>query len=192
MKKIDGKNEDEILKLLRSGNKSSFTWIYNHYWEKLYLAAYVRLNNPTGAEEVVQEVFFQLWNRRASLHIKNLSAYLAAMTRYAVYRYIANESKIKEQEKKWSLDYSESYDISHDVENTYLLNIIRDLANDLPEKCRLVFIYSKLEDKPLTEIASRMNISQKTAEAHLTKALRFIRLRLNNIISLLMLALLYF
>lgn len=191
MKEIDGKTEDEILKLLKSGNESAFTAVYNHYWDRLYLAAHARLKDASRSEGVVQEVFLQLWRRRSSLQIKDLSAYLSAMTRYAVYKHLASESKIKAREQIWAIDNHSSLDIQSDIENNHLLSIIRDLANELPEKCRLVFICNKFEDQSLKEICSNMEISQKTAEAHLTKALRFIRLKLNNIVSLLVFLLLF-
>ena len=55
------------------------------------------------------------------------------------------------------------------------MEIILKLSNKLPEKCRLVFQYNKLQDQSLADVAEQLNISQKTAEGHLTKALRVIR-----------------
>jgi RNA polymerase sigma-70 factor (ECF subfamily) len=56
--------------------------------------------------------------------------------------------------------------------------MVKKLSNKLPEKCRLVFVYNKIEDESLPEVARKLNISLKTAEAHLTKALRIIRMSL--------------
>jgi RNA polymerase sigma-70 factor (ECF subfamily) len=62
-----------------------------------------------------------------------------------------------------------------DINQKILLELITDMSNKLPEKCRLVFQYNKLQDMPLAEVAENLNISPKTAEGHLTKALRVIR-----------------
>lgn len=171
---------DKILDLLKSGDKEAFTLIYNHFWDKLYMAAYSRLKDTTAAEEVVQEVFLKLWRKRASLEVQNLSAYLAAMTRYGVYKYLARESKMKEREKIWASQANSSITPFSNLEDALLLEFIKDLSTDLPEKCRLVFVKNKLEDQSLKDVAREMNISQKTAEAHITKALRFIRIQLQN------------
>lgn len=180
MKENDRKAEEIILESLKSGDESSFKIVYNQYWEKLYVVAFTRIKNSVGAEEVVQNVFVQLWCKKKSLEINNLSAYLAAMTRYEVYKYLARESKMKQREEVWtSKTYSYVTPFSS-LENKLLLEFIRDLANELPEKCRLVFVENKLEDKSLKDVAHAMNISQKTAEAHLTKALHFIRIQLHN------------
>ena len=61
------------------------------------------------------------------------------------------------------------------IDNKILLEIILKLSDKLPEKCRLVFQYNKLQDQSLADVAELLNISQKTAEGHLTKALRIIR-----------------
>lgn len=177
----------EILERLKSGDEAAFTVIYNRYWDKLFVAALARLKDEFEAEEVVQQVFVRLWNKKSSIEIQSLSAYLAAMTRYAVYEHLARESKLKKREKIWSLNAAENYSTATDIENKFLLTFIRELSNELPEKCRMVFVYNKLEDQSLGDVAARMNISRKTAEAHLTKALRFIRLKLTNFLNLLVL-----
>jgi len=177
---MNGIKVDKILDSLKSGDQNAFTIIYNHYWEKLYIAAYARLKDTTAAEEVVQEVFLQLWIKRASFEIQNLSAYLAAMTRHGVYKYLARESKMKEREEVWNSRAPSYFTPFSNLEDQLLLEFIRDLSTELPEKCRLVFIKNKLEDQSIKDIANEMNISQKTAEAHITKALRFIRIQLHN------------
>ena len=66
------------------------------------------------------------------------------------------------------------------IDDKQLLEMVKRLTNELPEKCRLVFIYNKIEDQALPEVAEKLNISLKTAEAHLTKALRLIRSKIGD------------
>lgn len=192
MKYVEELAIDEVLDALKSGDRSVFNLVYNHYWDKLYLAAYSRLKNRIASEEVVQEVFLQLWIKRTTLDIRNLSAYLAAMTRYEVYKYLARESRIKERQNIWASAIKSELEVPTKIENKLLLEFIRELSNDLPEKCRLVFVQNKLEDRALKDVADSMDITQKTAEAHLTKALRFIRGKMHRYISMLLFFILFF
>jgi len=140
------------------------------------------LKDTAASEEIVQEVFLLLWQKRDALTIKSLAQYLAAMTRYAVYRYLAKNKQYKEQEDalgKLNADSILEIDIDHKI----LLEIVSKLSDKLPEKCRLVFQYNKLHDQSLAHVAERLNISQKTAEGHLTKALRVIRANLGDTLS---------
>lgn len=187
MENFENRSDTEIMKRLQAGDEEAFTQLYHQYWGKLYVAALARLKDEYGAEEVVQKVFVRLWNKKSDLDIQNLSAYLSAMTRYAVYEHLAREYKLKERERKWTENVPETFSVGTQIENKFLLHFIQELSNELPEKCRMVFVYNKLEDQSLGDVAARMNISRKTAEAHLTKALRFIRLKLTNFLNLLVL-----
>lgn len=175
-------DDNDLTNLLQDGDESAFTEIYNRYWDKLYFIAYKLLKDTTSAEEIVQEVFLSLWKKRDTLIIQSLPQYLAAMARYAVYRHCAKEKQLKENEN--ALGLLKAGDIAEiDIDNKILLEIILNLSNKLPEKCRLVFQYNKLQDISLADVAEQLNISQKTAEGHLTKALRTIRANLSNAVG---------
>ncbi|MDB5117932.1 MAG: polymerase subunit sigma-24 [Mucilaginibacter sp.] len=177
-------SDDELTQLLRGGDELAFTEIYNRYWDKLYYISHKLLKDTDSAEEIVQDVFLILWKKRETLTIKSLINYLAAMTRYAVYRHISKDKNSKKQENIIGLLSAEAVSET-DVDNKILLEIITELSNKLPEKCRLVFQYNKLQDQSLADVAEQLNISQKTAEGHLTKALRVIRTNLGNAMTLL-------
>lgn len=174
MRNVNLLNDNELALLLQQGNSIAFTEIYNRYWDKLYFIAHKLLKDADTAEEIVQEVFLILWKKKETLTIHSLTQYLAAMTRYAVYRYLARDKQNKVQEQAIGVLNAE-YVSEIDVDNKMLLEFILKLSDKLPGKCRLVFQYNKLQDRPLAEVAESLNISQKTAEGHLTKALRVIR-----------------
>jgi RNA polymerase sigma factor (sigma-70 family) len=172
-------NDDELTLLLRAGDESAFTQIYNRYWDKLYYIAYKLIKETNAAEGIVQDVFMALWKNKEALTIHAIDHYLAAMTRYAVYRFLSKEKQYRIKENNIALmNVAAVCEIN--VDNKILLEIITELSNKLPEKCRLVFQYNKLHDQSLADVADRLNISQKTAEAHLTKALRIIRADVGN------------
>src|SRR5690606_3771117 len=169
------RSDVDLITQLTTGDEEAFTEIYRRYWHKLFFLAYQKLKDTAAAEGVVQEVYLTLWKRKEELKIRSLPVYLAAMVRYAVYHYIAKEKKTQEFQHDWKKHQILSADAALELENKLLLEIIETLSNDLPEKCHLVFQYNKLEDRPINEVADTLNISAKTAEAHLTKALKIIR-----------------
>lgn len=176
------KDEDLIL-MLRNGDETAFTKIYNRYWDKLYYIAYKLLRDTDAAEEIVQEVFLVLWQKRDNLNIHSVTQYLAAMTRYAVFRYLSKQKRYKVKESMVAL--SGEFAVAEiNVDHKILLEMITQLSNKLPEKCRLVFQYNKLQDKSLADVAAQLNITQKTAEGHLTKALRMIRANVGDALSI--------
>ncbi|MBX3255842.1 MAG: sigma-70 family RNA polymerase sigma factor [Chitinophagaceae bacterium] len=171
-------NEEDLLQLLHLGDEKAFTLIYNQYWDKLYFLAHKHLKSSVAAEEIVQDVFLTIWRKRSSIQIQSLTQYLAAMTRYAIYRHLAKEKKLPLVSDAATREYFNVANEQEALDNKLLLEIIKKLSNRLPEKCRLVFIRNKLLDQPLPQVARQLSISDKTAEAHLTKALKAIR---NNI-----------
>lgn len=173
-------NEKELLDQLAQGNESAFTTIYRAYWKPLYFLAHRHLRSAETAEEIVQEVFLMLWKKRAELSIHTPALYLATMTRYAVYRHIAREKRIAEKNAGAVSGQVLSEDAADMLDHKLLLEMVTRLSGRLPEKCRMVFINNKLLDQPLQEVAEQLNISTKTAEAHLTKALKVMRSQLGN------------
>lgn len=167
-------NEILLLAQLKDGDKAAFTDIYNRYWERLYFMAHKRLQSPPDAEEIVQQVFLMLWNKRASLAIQSLPVYLAAMVRYAVYRHLANMQRQREQSGTlMTVAYKQSP--AFDLDNKYLLDILGKLTNDLPEKYRIVFLQHKLLDRPLEEVARELGVSVRTAEGYVASVMQIMR-----------------
>ena len=100
MKDCMSLNDSELLRLLKQDHASAFQELYNRYWHKLYYLAHKRLKSATAAEEIVQNVFVTLWHKRKKLDIGELSPYLAASTRYAVYRHLVSEKRRAEKKTR--------------------------------------------------------------------------------------------
>jgi RNA polymerase sigma-70 factor (family 1) len=176
-------SDDELTTLLKQGEEGAFEEIYNRYWKKLFYMAHGITKSAAISEEITQDTFLLLWTKRETLIIANLKQYLSAMLRYEVYRSLARSKKHEDYEKEIRDNASMSVSIEKDIENRLLLEIIMTLTNRLSEKCRLVFQYNKLEDRSLSDICEELQISPKTAEAHLTKALKVVRANLSGPIS---------
>lgn len=172
--------DEQLIALIANDNQRAFCDLYEKYWQTLFSLVHKRLKSKEASEEIVQNVFMILWEKRRSLEIDCISKYLAAMTKYAVFHYIANEKKRLEKESHSYFSAPNQHGNAElSLNNKLLLHIINNYANALPEKCRLVFRYNKIEDYSINETARILNITPKTAESHLTKALKFLRLRLH-------------
>ncbi|MFD2904862.1 RNA polymerase sigma-70 factor [Sphingobacterium anhuiense] len=177
--KISILTDEELLHMLQTGSNQAFTVLYDRYWKKLYTAAANKLNNLEEAEDIVQQVFVSIWNRREELEIhSSFSSYLAVAVKYRVlkclnarYKHkhfsdIAAESVLSELSDDSTQQWLEFHEVNQRLQF---------LVEALPEKCRLVYEMSRLEGRSHKDIASALELSEKTIEYYITKALKFIR-----------------
>lgn len=170
-------SNEKLLSLLRSDDQAAFNEIYTRYWQTLYAVAYNRLRDQQKSEDAVHDVFSSLWGNRHKSEIGNLAAYLATAVKFRVLENIRKESyKEKYIQDRSISDPEESNDISETLHYKRLLQAINEEVENLPERCRLVFKYSRKENMPLKQIASEMNLSTSTVENHLNRALKRLRL----------------
>lgn len=172
-------SDQELLEELRLGNRVAFTELFNRYWKKLLAISYTYTKDRSSAEEIVQEVFIGLWNKKDQLNIKTLEPYLATAVKFSVFKSIHQQ---KRREELAILNYQTEL-VALDEEKIhakFLQEYIDGIVEQLPEKCRLVFKYSRNDGLSIPEIAAEMDIAEKTVEAHLTKALKTIKKDLNN------------
>nr|WP_250318043.1 RNA polymerase sigma-70 factor [Pedobacter sp. B4-66] len=150
--------------------------LYLRYWDKLLSVACHRLDDPEGAEEVVQDIFFALWQRRASLDIKySLSTYLAVAVKYRIINLMDKQYRLRNKEKL--LPPVVEYELSSEeyIFEKELWERIEASIKQLPSKCQIVFRMSREKGMSNKQIAAELDIAEKTVEAHMSKALRDIR-----------------
>lgn len=167
----------DLVELLNNDDEKAFTEIYNRYWDKLFTTAVNRLGDVQEAREIVQDIFFKLWKRRAKIEIsQTLSIYLASAVKYEVLNLFAAKNRHRIYLEHVKHIQSEASDETfQQLSFTELRRELESIVNDLPEKCRLVYKLSREAGHTYNEIAAIMNISEKTVEAHLSKALRRLR-----------------
>lgn len=173
------KSEDiELMDRMRSGDDIALRLIYDKYWNHLYNSAFNLLKDQQACEDIIQEVFINLWNKREFIEIKvSLKAYLFASTRYEVYRQVRLGNvrvDIFDHVHERLITPSEYGNIEHKE----LLSQINSIVDKLSTKCKEVYKLSREEQLSHKEIASQLDISTKTVENHLTKALRQLRISL--------------
>jgi RNA polymerase sigma-70 factor (ECF subfamily) len=171
------------LLLLKQSDEAAFAQIYNRHAPKVRSIAYSKLNSIEGAQEIVQETFMNLWERRYSLNIESLSNYLAVSVKYQVINYIKKQVVIRKHS-----DYYRSFakvigeETSNDVELMNLYEALDAGVKKLPAKTQAVFKLSRLEHKSISEIAIELNLSQKAIKYHITRSLKELRFHLKEFI----------
>ncbi len=186
-------SEEVLLKLLKISDELAFEEIYLRYWRQLYYAALNKINSKEVAEDIIQTVFADLWEKRERHSIKNISAYLGASVKYQVINYI--KSAIS---KKAHLSHiSESRKAEED--NNELALLVKELnetidtaINRLPQKTQTIFRLSRFEKHSNKDISRIMDVSEKAVEYHITQSLKFLRLYLKGFMIVDMLLVLFF
>ncbi|SOD15076.1 RNA polymerase sigma factor [Pedobacter xixiisoli] len=177
--------DEDLLALLKNDDEKAFGLLYDRYWERMIAKSYAALGSHVDAEEIVQDTFINLWKKRHNLEIKySFKTYISAVVKYEIYAKIAGLKKRKDQAGV----EADNIDLIDDstqqwLEFDELRNYIETAMNVLPEKCRLVFSLSRFDELSNEEIAQSLNLSKKTVEAHITKALKTLRDNMGNISS---------
>ncbi len=179
--------DHSITALLASRNEEVFEQVFKTYFKNLHAYAQSIVNDEAEAEEMVQQVFFKLWDRADRLSFSgSIAAYL--------YRAVHNEclNFLKHQKVKAGHHLHVAYRVKNETAgdgtmNKELEKKFREAMHALPEQCRTVFQLSRFEDLKYREIADKLDISVKTVENHMGKALRLLRLKLVDFLPLLLL-----
>ena len=176
-----------LVRALADGSGLAFREIYERYWLALFKVAWRKLNDREAAREVVQEVFAALWDKRATSAIEHLPSYLHTAVKYRIINYLRAEYH---RQHYLTIGRAQQSEADPGTEQTLAAN---DLARaleagvaSLPEHTREVFRLSRTEHQSVPEIAEHLNISRKTVEYHLTRALKLLRGRLRDFLVLLL------
>ncbi|CAN5864345.1 RNA polymerase sigma-70 factor [soil metagenome] len=176
--------ESTWLKDLREGGEKGFVCIYNAYFAKMLSIAYNYTRSEETAQELVQDVFTNLWLQREKLQIHtNLKAYLFTAMRNKVYDYLEKQTVRKKYEMHVVYNHAAGADTTnHEIAYKELYAQVEKELTVLPETTQKVFRLSREEGLPVPQIAQELQLSGKAVEYHLTKALKHLRLRLMNLL----------
>ncbi len=177
--------DDEILlKFLRISDDLAFKEIYLRYWKRLYYSVLNKINNKEIAEDIVQGVFTDLWEKRETSSIQVLHAYLDASVKYRVINYI---NAVISQKKHLS-HFREKQ--KTEEANTDLLLLVQELntgidkaLNQLPQKTQTIFRLSRFEQHSNKEISRIMDLSEKAVEYHISQSLKSLRFYLKDFVQ---------
>jgi RNA polymerase sigma-70 factor (ECF subfamily) len=182
-------HEQSVLSALRDNQESALEMLFRTYYTSLCRYAYSFLHDRDEAEEVVQQTFLGVWDRRQGLSIQtSIKAYLYTMVRNSCLNVIKHD-RVKQVHELHAKAQGEpvSNNASELMIATELESRIYESMKALPEQCRLVFQLSRFEQLSYAEIATQLNISVKTVENQIGKALKIMRSQLKEYLPLLLL-----
>jgi RNA polymerase sigma-70 factor (family 1) len=180
MQKGKIENESFLVRNLSKGNLLAFNTLYRAYSGRLYRFALGYLKSEDEAEELVQEVFTIIWEKRSDLKEElSFKSFLFTISFNIIRKHFRTKAYLSEYLKMGTgsdHDTQTSQKILYDS----LYQYITELVNKLPARRKEILIKSRFEGLSIKEISEKLKISHKTVENQLTDALRFIRTNLNR------------
>ncbi|RYZ94256.1 MAG: RNA polymerase sigma-70 factor [Sphingobacteriaceae bacterium] len=168
----------KLLELLRFDDRNAFDLLYNRYASKIFHVAYNLFRDRTVCEDLVQELFIDIWFKRHQLKIDNISAYLKVAIKNRVLIYLRTNKATLDVD---TLDkMMENYTADSKLVQDDITRLLEENIATLPEKCRQIFLLSRKEYLSNKEIAALLNLSVKTVENQITIALRYLRTGLTD------------
>lgn len=164
---------------VKSGDTEAFELLFRKHYPMLCLLSKRFTNNMDISREVVQDLFIYLWEHRNDIDITSFKAYLLRAVKYNSIRRIQNEKRLSVKMDNLP-ELSEDPVFFDHLEYAELQEKILEAISNLPEQCKKVFKLSRFQDLKYAEIAQQLNISVKTVEAHISKALRLIQNHLGS------------
>ena len=167
----------------RVGSRSSFEQVYRTFWKKLYVICYKKTGDAQLSEEMVQEIFINLWTRKTDLpEIASIESYLIICTKNKIMDHYRKVRRPKQSVvEPCGLCEENGFDGSSVVHNEasekFLKKDLELVVDQLPHQCQKVYRLSREQNMTTNEIAVLLGISQKTVKNHITKALAHIKSR---------------
>lgn len=180
MKRKEEMSDEELFIMFQHDDSHAFSILYDRHWANLIKKALHKLSDEVAAEEVVQNVFVNLWKWKENIVLKGeLRYYVYTMLRNEIFRYLEDRFKhsttIPIDEIASSRAVSMDNDGHERIEYLELQDQITHIVDGLPEKCRLIFQMSRDEGMTAKQIADQLNISHRTVETQLSKAIRTLK-----------------
>ncbi|MES1249238.1 MAG: sigma-70 family RNA polymerase sigma factor, partial [Chitinophaga rupis] len=176
-----------LLERLSKGDSSAYETIYRRYVYSLYVAAFRRLNDRQRSEDLVQDVFFRVWNKREEMaQVENLAAYLHTAVRYEVLKLVTR--------RKGPLYFFEPFEsmmMGSEAPDSRLMakelfDLVYKYADTLPKKRKQIFLLHVTNRLSTREIADTLEISQKTVQNQLGTALNGFRRHVSPVIMMIL------
>ena len=181
MKSEDYNDNDILIESLKNGDEKAYNYLIDTYHHKLCVYANSLVKNVYSAEDIVQNVFIKVWEQRTRLKTNHaIKSFL--------YKLVYNEfiDLYRKNQSLFSLEKSyydalNSIVLEDDSESLQrVINVVDKEIQNLPPKCKEVFILSKKEGLTNIEIAEHLDVSIKTVEAQITKAFSILRSSLDD------------
>ncbi|MHB9011272.1 MAG: RNA polymerase sigma-70 factor [Ignavibacteriaceae bacterium] len=163
-----------LIDSLKDDDQNAFKEIYKRYWEKLYLFAYKIIKDKDICEDIIQEVFTDLWIRRKEKEIGNISAYLYKAVKFQVFNQFRKMKLVDKHVEEFD-NFISQHNLAEYIEYKDIYSRVETEIVKLPEQRRIIFQLSRDEGLSNKEIAQKLNISVQTVKNQISHALKSIR-----------------
>ncbi|WP_291866528.1 RNA polymerase sigma-70 factor [Maribacter sp.] len=183
--KLSDVSDAKLLILIKNRNELAFNRLYDRYWRRLFSYTLNILNDKGLAEDVVHDIFTNIWIKRESLDITSFENYLFVSAKnksISLFRKV----QFTELDEDILTNLSYTPEIDNIINGRDLKYTIENAVKDLPSRCRDIFYMSRYDDYSNAEIADYFKISQRTVENQLYLALKHLRAVINKTINILL------
>jgi len=174
--------ENDIIRRIREGDKGQFEFLFRSSYSALVKYAKRLIKDNDNAEEIVQDLFFRLWQNKEKIKIESsLNGYLFRSVHNKCLHFIQHQkvvTKYSEEVLRKTDDYPENP--SEILQHKELQERIAGILERLPERCGKIFCMNRFDGFKYAEIAEKLEISVKTVEADMSKALKEFRKELKE------------
>jgi RNA polymerase sigma-70 factor (ECF subfamily) len=185
----DFSNQSLLFEEIKKGNTRAFEYLFKQYYQRLCGYAVRFISDRDTVEDIIQECFMKMWEKKEILQSISVSSLLFAMVRNACLDYLKHSAiverhsieylaTIEGEEKLYHADFS--FDTEYATLYRELEEQIRRVMDGLPNRCKEVFVLSRFEGLKNREIAEKLQISVKAVENHISKALKVFAVHFKN------------
>ncbi|MDO8928580.1 MAG: RNA polymerase sigma-70 factor, partial [Bacteroidota bacterium] len=189
MQSIQGIDEKDLIVRLKNGDQTAFELLFHFYYPGLVMYAVQFTTDRMEAEEIVQDFFVRFWQRHQQIiPSDSLKSYLFLSVKNGSLNFLKHK-KIEEKYIRSMTELSNNH-LVYDPDlyiASELQEKIKKAIDLLPEKCREIFIMSRMRGLKNEEIAAELNLSKRTVETQISKALKVLRVELKDYVGLLVL-----
>ncbi|MFC4219139.1 RNA polymerase sigma factor [Flagellimonas marina] len=167
-------NDQELLSRLKKGDVLAYEEIYSKYAERLFFYAMNIFKQQELCEDILQNVFVHLWEKRKEHNITHLKAYLHQAVKFQIFKMLRNQRFTHEDLTRLNI-VDASLNASRKMEFDELESLVKNLVNNLSPRCREIFIMSRFEEKSNKQIAEELGLSIQSVKNQISKALKLLK-----------------
>lgn len=174
-------SDEQLIDAIGNGSDEAYGELFNRHWQHVYNMVYSRVGHHAVTEEMAQDIFLKLWEKRAELSIDNFSAYLYTCVKHRCLNYI--EAQITR--KKYWEHYRKFLPLQeYSTDRTIAYNDLKEALEKglatIPEKSKIIFTLNRLEGRSVKEIAVQMNLTPKAIQYHITRSAKELKMYLKE------------
>jgi RNA polymerase sigma-70 factor, ECF subfamily len=174
-------SDSEVLNRIKNGDEKAFEMLYRSYFKMLCMFSYRLVKKTEIAEEIVQDVFFHIWEKRKSFEITtSFKSYLYKAVHNNSLKHLRHQKIVVAYENSTIFSGSEFVTGQQFLEEGEVFAILHGVIEELPDRTRDIFQLNRFKGMKYQEIADHLQISVKTVEAHMSSVLKILRTKLKD------------